>query len=501
MTAVSPGPSTRTTFGHWRRPASPGLGNLGLLGTALLFGGLIVAVVTALFSRVGALAVAVTVVLLLVPLAVRRDGRSGLQRITAQLAWWYGRRRRQHLYRSGITSLVPGGRHTLPGLSAGTVLYDAVDAYDRPFGMIRVPSTHHYSVVLRCDADGAALVDAEQVDSWVASWGDWLAALSHEPSLVAAAVTVETAPDPGTRLEAEVARQVDPAAPELARRVMAEIVATYPTGSALIATRVQLTYRAGGPGGRRTTQEMAVELGTRVPGLMAALNSTGAGAVTAMTAAEIALAVRVAYDPVVATFVDRARSEDGAAAVVPWEDAGPTAAQEAVDHYQHDSGTSVSWSMSEAPRGVVLSSVLSQLLAPHPDVARKRVTLIYRPHDAGTAARLVENDVRTARFLASRRHNAAARDDLDLRAALQAAREEAAGAGVTRFAMLVTATVTDPAQLRSAAAVVDNLGATARLRLRRVHGSQAAAFAAGLPVGIVLPYHVRVPAALSEALQ
>ena len=37
----------RSTFGHWRRPASAGLGNLGIGGTAVLFVGLIVAVLMA----------------------------------------------------------------------------------------------------------------------------------------------------------------------------------------------------------------------------------------------------------------------------------------------------------------------------------------------------------------------------------------------------------------------------------------------------------------------
>lgn len=503
MTTVDWTGSAASTFGHWRRPASPGLFGLGLLGTAVLLGGMVVAVLTALVSVIAAVVVAATVVVLLLPLAVRRQGRSGAQRLTARVAWWLGRRRRQHLYRSGICSLVPGGAHTLPGVSAGTVLYEAVDAYERPFGMIHVPSTGHFSVVLRCDADGAALVDPEQVESWVAGWADWLAALSQEPSLVAAAVTVETAPDPGTRLEAEVARQLHPGAPALAREVLQEIVASYPTGSAVIATRVQLTYRSGGPAGRRDPQEMAVELGTRLPGVEAGLNATGAGAASAMTSAEIAETVRVAYDPAVSAFVDRARSEDGGTGTgaIGWDDAGPAAAQEAWDHYRHDSGTSITWSMREPPRGTVLASVLSRLLAPHPDVDRKRVSLIYRPHDPGTAAGLVENDVRTARFLASRHENTTGRDELDVRAALQSAREEAEGAGVVRFAMLVTATVRDPARLRHAAAVVDNLSATARLRLRRVYGSQATAFAANLPAGIVLPHHVRVPAAVSEALQ
>lgn len=488
-----------STFGHWRRPASPGLFELGAGGTAVLLVGLVVAVLVSLVSWVATLVALVVLVVVLAPLAVRQGGRSGAQRLLARVAWWRGRRRRRHLYRSGVCGLVPGGTHRLPGLAAASELYEAHDAYERPFGIVAVPSTGHYSVVLRCEADGAALVDQEQVESWVASWGGWLAGLGHEPGLVAAAVTVETAPDPGTRLEAELARQLSPAAPAFAGEVLQEVLRTYPAGSAVVSTRVQLTYRAAAAGaGGRGVEQVAVELGSRVPGLAAGLASTGAGAATAMTAGEIAEAVRVGFDPAAGELLDRARDEVGTAGWN-WADVGPAAAQETWNRYRHDSGVSLTWSMSEAPRGTVLSGVLTRLVAPHPDVARKRVTLLFRPHDPGTAATLVEADVRTARFLAGGR--ARARGELSVLAAEQSAREEAAGAGLVRFGLLVTATVLAETDVRHAAAVVDNLAASARLQLRRVYGSQAASFAAGLPVGIVLPEHLRVPALVSEALR
>ena len=47
---------------------------------------------------------------------------------------------------------------------------------------------------------------------------------------------------------------------------------------------------------------------------------------------------------------------------------------------------------------------------------------------------------------------------------------------------------------QDARAAIDNLSATARLRVRLVHGSQDSAFAAALPLGLVLPKHLQVPA-------
>ena len=51
-----------------------------------------------------------------------------------------------------------------------------------------------------------------------------------------------------------------------------------------------------------------------------------------------------------------------------------------------------------------------------------------------------------------------------------------------------------------ARAAVDNLAATARLRLRPVYGSQDSAFAAALPLGLVLPKHIKILAELREKL-
>ena len=87
-----------------------------------------------------------------------------------------------------------------------------------------------------------------------------------------------------------------------------------------------------------------------------------------------------------------------------------------------------------------------------------------------------------------------------MRAAAATASEEASGAGLVNFGLLVTATVDDLEKEADARAAIDNLAATARLRLRPVYGSQDSAFAAALPLGLVLPKHIKVPAELREKL-
>lgn len=500
--AVSDARSART-YGNWRKPASAGLGGLGSLGTGILLLGLIAVIVTMMLSGlVAAVGVFLALAVFLGALVLRdRHGKSGMQRIANRVGWMRARSTGAHLYRSGPLGRTSWGVFQLPGLVAASRLSEWRDSYGRPFALLHVPATGHYTVVFAAEPDGASLVDQDQVDSWVAHWGAWLASLGNEPGLAAASVTVETAPDSGTRLRREVERNVDPDAPAVAQAMLREVVEVYPEGSATVKAWVALTFSAvtRSNGRRRDADEMGRELASRLPGLGQGLHATGAGAARPVTAQELCEVVRVAYDPPAARLIDSARAA-GEIPALTWNDVGPTAAQAGYDHYRHDGAWSVSWSMSAAPRGEVYSSVLSQLLAPHGDVDRKRVTLLYRPIDSARAARIVEQDKRDADFRTSTGARPTARALSEQRAANATAQEEARGAGLVNFGMVVTATVTGSDRLPEARAAIDNLSATARIQLRTVYGSQDSAFAAGLPLGLVLPRHLKVPAEIREAL-
>ncbi|MGH3630145.1 MAG: hypothetical protein ACRDRL_22230, partial [Sciscionella sp.] len=74
--------------------------------------------------------------------------------------------------------------------------------------------------------------------------------------------------------------------------------------------------------------------------------------------------------------------------------------------------------------------------------------------------------------------------------------------GLTRFGMVVTATVIDGdrTRVRQVESIVDSLGTTARIVLRKQWGSQAAGFLSALPLGLVIPSHLKVPASVREAM-
>jgi hypothetical protein len=474
------------TYGNWRLGRRAGLFGLGPAGTTAAF--IVMAISAGLLavSFYAALWVALLGLLALGPLAVRVNGRTGLQVLGARAAWWLGRSQRRHVYVSGIASRVTLS-HRLPGVLARSEVYEVETGRAGRVGVVVVPQSRHYTVTLRCAPEGMDLVDQSTIDGRVSRLAAWLSALCREPMLVQAQVTVETTPDPGTLLATEVATTTRPNAPQLARQVLDEVVRAYPAGSASIDTRVSLTFTP--PAGRSWShEEMCREVAARLPLFHAGLTGAGASAISPMTAHALARVVRGAYDPAAA--LDLARDEE---APVEWSQAGPVAAREAWNFYRHDSGVSRSWGMVEAPRGVVFATTFSRLTEPDPQLLRKRVTLIYRPYPPNEAARLVESDKRDARFNAAKRPRPTARDMVDLAAAEQAAEEEAAGAGVIRFTVLVTATVDDESKLDDADAIIRARTGEARLFLRPMYGCQAAAFAAGLPAGVVLTTHASIP--------
>ncbi len=492
----------RRTYGNWRRPASAGLGGLGTIGTLVLMMGLVsVIVLTMVAGLFTGLGVGVVIALGLLLLLIRDSHhRNGLQRIGGRLGWLATRRGGADVYRSGPLGRTAWGRYQLPGLAAASELSEYEDSSGRRFAVVHLPTTGHTTVVLGTEPDGASLVDLDQEDSWVAHWGQWLATLANEPGLVSASVTIETAPDTGSRLRREVLGNIDPCAPEVARAMLAEVAGRYPVGSAAINAWVALTFATSARGGRRRApDEVARDLATRLPGLAQALHAAGAGAARPLGGQELCEVIRCAYDPDAALALEEARAV-GEVLELTWPDVGPAAAQANWDSYRHDGATSITWSMTQPPRGEVYSSVLTSLLAPHPDIDRKRVSLIYRVLDPAAAARIVETDKRNARFRATSSQRPSARALTEVTAAEATAREEATGAGLVNFGMLVTATVHDGARLPDAKAAIDALAATARVQLRPVYGSQDSSFAAALPLGLVLSSHLKVPTEIREAL-
>lgn len=403
----------------------------------------------------------------------------------------------------GLVGITPDGRTRLPGLLAASELFECRDAFGMPFGMIVTSNPRTATVVIECAPPGVSGVDMATVDDAAAQWGDWLAALSREPELLGAQVVIESAPDTGNRLRAAAMAGVREDSPELSRAVLEEVVDAAPTAAAQITSRVALTFsgRAEGKKKAATPEAMAEDIGTRLPALVDALRATGAGsACRPMSSQDITDAVRTAFDPAAASDVERLRAE-GQGTGLDWEDAGPVHQEVHYDRLVHDGATSVSWTMSKAPRGTFTTLSLARLLAPAPKVARKRVALLYRPQTLAMSAMLADTRLRQASFEARQSTKVRSlRREQEMKAAELNAEAEAAGAPFVKVGLAVTATVLDPAELRTAKRTVQDLGAAARITLRPAAGVQDSMFTATLPLGLVLHEHVSLPAFVREGL-
>lgn len=68
------------------------------------------------------------------------------------------------------------------------------------------------------------------------------------------------------------------------------------------------------------------------------------------------------------------------------------------------------------------------------------------------------------------------------------------------FGIVITATIRNPEDALAASYAVEDLAAESQLTIRPAYGAQDTAFAAGLPLGLVLPDYVMIPARIREAV-
>ncbi|KDE10047.1 SCO6880 family protein [Rhodococcus aetherivorans] len=499
------GEPTFHTYGNWRRPRETGL--LGAtFGTSIAAIAAAATVIIAglFFGLRVSLLLAIPVIVCFIPLVISRDGRSGYERALMRLQFWRGRRRGEHTYASGTFSRVPGRTYRLPGVLADTELYEGIDSDGRTFGMIHMPSRGAYTVVFDAYPQGAEAVDQDVIDHYVGNWAQFLSAAGETSDILAVVTTVETLPETGIELYETVHQNTRADAPQLARDAAYQLATGLTTGGIRLAARIAITFEAQTTERRQDPSEQAVELGRRLPGLTAAAARSGVPC-SPMDADEIMAFVRRSYDPASLVDVETGlHSGDGTG--LTWEDCGPRTAHESPDggKYVHDGAVSVTWEMREAPKGAVTERVLARLLAPNEAVPLKRVSVLYRPHSAGDATDIADRDYRNAMAEAhggSLKNGsiASAKSQIEVAATSQARMEQARGAGMVRFGVLIT--VTEPAgsaDVPKIDALIEDLSRQSRLTIRRSWCWQAAAFAACLGVGVIAPDHTTIPSFLSN---
>lgn len=489
-------------YGNFTRPRRDGILGLPVIATAALVPLviLLIAMMANQWFLEAVILVVASAATMFLLLGLKIQGRSFAERQMLRGMHRVKTRQGNHLYLPGPAGKIPNGTFTLPGLMAPSTIEDHRDGFGTPFGLIEVPSVAHYTVVIETYPDGDALVDQDRIDSQVASWGAWLGQLGVDDGIVGASVTVETAPDSGVRLARMVDSNLDPDAPPFAIAIANELSGSLSAGSPRISTRIAITFSGRGfegAGRDRGRAAMAEEIGNRLPVLLSSLGETGAGtSARPCTAQDIIDFTRTAYDPTVATQIEQSRADGGTG--LTWADAGPAFAEDKMDRYVHDRAVSKTWQMYEAPKGFFYSTAMRRLVEPTTGVLRKRVTLLYRPVPAGKASEIVEKDINNAIWSNTQKKRASAKGQLQLKYAEKAAQEEASGAGLLRFGVLVTVTVANSDEFPRLDKVIPSLGNQARLRLREALGNHAVAFQAALPLGVVLSKHSFVPDEIRE---
>ncbi|ONI88055.1 hypothetical protein ALI22I_20150 [Saccharothrix sp. ALI-22-I] len=482
------------TYGGWRARRGFGVGRLTeaqtAAMTACLFVPLGVWMVIATFGLpllilpvVIAVAV-ITAALTLIP--HRAHGTSIGGAVVIWVRTRTARRRGWTDWESGVFTTHPR-RHELPGVLAPVMPLSTQDGLGQPYGLLWDRRTGRLTSSVRVAPVGTVLADQERTDLWIGSFAGWLASLGYEPTIEHIAIVVESAPATGVELADYVAERLDPAAPAVARETMIDVAEAHRGATADISARVNMTFQPqrARPAPKDDSERVA-EVSRALTGLEGDLPLTGVATLGRATAAQWTHWLRSAYDP-------HARGELGRLAeqnhLLAWADAGPVRAESLTDHYWHDSGWSVSWAMAALPEQNVTSTILAPLVTP--GRYHRRVCITYQPYPADQAGDVVTREASGSSFRRQLRHRRGvddtARDRADEARAVQAAEEEAHGAGVGLWAMYVTTTVSDPGQLPDAIADMESRARNAKLRLRRCWGWQHAGFVASLGAGIYPP--------------
>ena len=228
-------------MGAGEGPGASGLFGVGPVGTVVVLACLVIPLLLAAVSlplgAASALPAAVVAGLTLTRLGGVTIGHLLLRRSR----WAWGVWRGWTAYRT-TTIEQHTGAWDLPGVLAPTRLLSVPDGRGGTFGLVWNRRTGHLTATLRCAAASTWLVDTRDADGWVTNWHSWLASLGYLPLVRSVAVTVESAPEPGTTLQDAVLHRIDPGAPADVQALMRELVARSPAASAEVDTRVSVTF-------------------------------------------------------------------------------------------------------------------------------------------------------------------------------------------------------------------------------------------------------------------
>lgn len=410
--------------------------------------------------------------------AARRHGMSALNYYWAKVAW---RRAAKFDATSYRRLLLPHPYALdLPGVGASSTLIKAHDPTSgRPVGVVHDRATGRMTITTLLAPGGSLMAPTGAVQSGLRTWASVLDAMSTDEQIKAASVTIQITPGAGEALGDDVASRKTPDAPQLAKKIIDELVRTTPHATASVAPWMSVTVDPSAAANAPTDLAEQVAEALRVVDSLD-LSGTGTDIERRATDVDLRRIVRSAYDP------DVFNARDSEFADLSWAECGPQAADDGWEEYAHDGGVSISWVLREMPKRPIPYSVLLPLLAP--GRYQRRITLAYRVLDPYEGEAVLEREISNAhdraRATAEVKGRAKYSQKADLQRAERAAAQVAGGVQVVDWTLMVTATARSAADLPAARQELARaVKATRGIRMRSAFGAQAAVFAAGLPIG------------------
>lgn len=479
-------------FGNWLKPTAPGLFGMSLAALVVSGGGAVL-VLLALVREAYALAgfTLLATVLIVVLGLIRFGGTTVFTKVTDRLSLAGRNRRGESFYVTGPFSTLPReATQRLPGALTDVDTLTGVDGLNRDYTLLHHKKVGKIAAVFGCTPDGAAMQEQAVINNQVAHFGAWISSLSVDPGLSGATIVVDSASESSAGTCQAVRDDVAPGAPAFAKHVLDEAVGTLPARSSVLNVYSTLVWDEKELGATEKDITPAVaEVAARLPQQSQMLARAGAGAPRPLVEAELAEIAQLAYQPA----RDQEMALDalsGLGMTRSWDQAGPEFFDDSRGRVVfHDGVASMTLMMTIPPESQITARSFDALFGPNSKFLRKRVAIMYRPVDPGTAARTVNRLVTTADWkMSTRKGRATSFDKKNKAVAEQTEMELAQGARLSLFSLMVTVTfeATEEAH-RDALTQIKSLMGQLLMPYRFVEHAGSAAFHTTLPFG-VLPW-------------
>jgi hypothetical protein len=353
----------------------------------------------------------------------------------------------------------------------------------RQVGILSSARGRRLVAVLACRALGFSLLDADAQERRLASWGLVLSGPAGSP--VRRLQWLErTVPAQGDELARWVAVERDPAIPLRGTPLIDSYLELIGNSARIsqeheILVAVEIDSRRLSD--RRDAMRSLVEQSERIA---EGLEAAEVKVLGALTPAQLARAMRTAFDPYARSELAVLEMADPAREAFPAASAWPLGTEESWGHYRADGAAHATYWVGAWPR-VDVSPMFMDALLGRSNVVRT-VAVTFEPIPPERSTREVEAAVtrdRASRELRRRfGQSETARQRQSEEATARRESELAAGHGEVRLAGFVTVTGRDLAELHAACAEIHEHAARARLELHRMYGQQAAAFTFTLPL-------------------